>query len=90
MKVARHEMPGSASRESRPGRARYDRLASCSRAVERVGALLNQTVPYGTDTNAGSPGISCLATIIGSLRDTTRIHTAVGLGKKDGGVCLER
>jgi hypothetical protein len=64
MRVVRHEMPGNVSRKPRPGRARSDRLALYSRAVERAGALLDQTVPYGTDTNAGFPGISCLATIV--------------------------
>jgi hypothetical protein len=71
LRVARHEMPGKAAVGSPSRRERYDRFLRVLHCLGRsigLGAT-DQTVPTGRIMLAGFPGISCLATLIPSLRD---------------------
>jgi hypothetical protein len=70
MMVARHEMPGMCHPKARPvgyGMIGW-REGLCLGWWTKRGAT-DHTVPYGADRVCSLLGISCLATLVSSLRD---------------------
>jgi hypothetical protein len=72
MIVARHEMPGKAASRSPSRRVRYESVAEgITLSGDDRQPLAPRITPFPTGRimSADLPGISCLATIISSLRD---------------------
>src|SRR5580692_6789246 len=71
MMVARHGMSGMCRPEARPvgyGMIGQRTWGYCLERCTKRGAT-DHTVPYGTGHAYPVPGISCLATLVSSLRD---------------------